>query len=221
VVVLADEIHCDFVCKGQRYTPFSSLPDKAIVNNSITFKAASKSFGLSAMKCGWFFSTNADYLARVQANHRPELTTLGMIASRAAYTGGEDWLNQLVEYIEGNLDLVDRFVRTRMPLVKWVKPQATFLAWLDVKAVADKIGAKQQAAEANRNKAESAPVITPEKIVEQYFVRQARVHLNAGNTYGKGGENHVRMNVATSRKLLQTALDNMAAALDRLSAATS
>ena len=216
VVVLADEIHCDFVCKGQRYTPFSSLPDKAIVNNSITFKAASKSFGLSAMKCGWFFSTNADYLARVKANHRPELTTLGMIASRAAYTGGEDWLNQVVEYIEGNLDLVDRFARTRMPLVKYVKPQATFLAWLDVKAVADKIGAKEQAAEANRKKAESAPVITPEKIVEQYFVRQARVHLNAGNTYGKGGENHVRMNVATSRKLLQTALDNMAAALATL-----
>jgi len=82
--------------------------------------------------------------------------------------------------------------------------------------VADKIGAKEQAAEANRKKAESAPVITPEKIVEQYFVRQARVHLNAGHTYGKGGENHVRMNVATSRKLLQTALDNMAAALATL-----
>jgi cysteine-S-conjugate beta-lyase len=216
VVVLADEIHCDFVCKGQSYTPFSSLPDKAIVNNSITFKAASKSFSLAAMKCGWFFSTNADYLARVKANHRAELTTLGMIASRAAYTGGEAWLDQVVSYIEGNLDLVDRFVRTRMPLVRYVKPQGTFLAWLDVSAVAERIGAPQQAAEANRKKAAAAPLVTPEKIVEQYFVKRARVHLNAGNTYGKGGENHVRMNVATSRKQLQLALDNMAGALATL-----
>ena len=61
VVVLADEIHCDFVTKGHKYTPFASLPNKAIVNNSITFKAASKSFGLAAMKCAWFFSDNKDY----------------------------------------------------------------------------------------------------------------------------------------------------------------
>ena len=54
--MLADEIHCDWVTKGQKYTPFASLPNKAIVNNSITFKAASKSFGLAAMKCAWFFS---------------------------------------------------------------------------------------------------------------------------------------------------------------------
>ena len=58
VVVLADEIHCDFVNKGHKYTPFSTLPNKAVVNNSITFKAASKSFGLAAMKCAWFFSDN-------------------------------------------------------------------------------------------------------------------------------------------------------------------
>ena len=74
VVVLADEIHCDFVTKGHKYTPFASLPNKAVVNNSITFKAASKSFGLAAHKVAWFYSTNPDYLARVQAQPpgRPE-----------------------------------------------------------------------------------------------------------------------------------------------------
>jgi cysteine-S-conjugate beta-lyase len=100
--------------------------------------------------------------------------------------------------------------------VKYVKPQGTYLAWLDVAAVAEQIAAQQQAAEANRKKTASAPVVSPEKIVEQFFVKQARVHLNAGTSYGKGGENHMRMNVATSRKLLELALTNMAAALDAL-----
>ncbi len=67
VVVLADEIHCDFVSKGERYTPFASLPNKDIVNNSISFNAASKAFNLSAHKVGWFYSTNADLMARVDA----------------------------------------------------------------------------------------------------------------------------------------------------------
>ena len=93
VVVLADEIHCDFVTKGNKYTPYASIGNKEIVNNSLTFKAASKSFGLAAMKCAWFYSDNADYVARVKANNRADLTTLGMIASKAAYEGGEEWLN--------------------------------------------------------------------------------------------------------------------------------
>ena len=71
IVVLADEIHCDFVMKGQTYTPFASLPDKDVVNNSLTFKAASKTFSLAAMKNAWFFSTNPDYLQRVRVHHRP------------------------------------------------------------------------------------------------------------------------------------------------------
>src|SRR5207244_1398656 len=107
VVVLADEIHCDFVNKGAKYTPFASLPNKAVVNNSITFKAASKSFGLAAMKCAWFFSDNMDYLNRVKVNNRADLTTMGMIASKAAYAGGEDWLNQCVENIDGNQAFVE------------------------------------------------------------------------------------------------------------------
>ena len=87
VVVLADEIHCDFVTKGNKYTPYASIGNKEIVNNSLTFKAASKSFGLAAMKCAWFYSDNADYVARVKANNRADLTTLGMIASKSAYRG--------------------------------------------------------------------------------------------------------------------------------------
>jgi len=217
VVVLADEIHCDFVQKGQKYTPFATLPDKAIVNNSITFKAASKSFGLAAMKCAWFFSDNADFISRVKAANRADLSTLGLIASHGAYSGGEDWLNQCVDYIDGNHDFVEKYVAANIPTIKCVKPQGTYLAWLDVSAVADKIGAKEMAAEANK-KAEGAggrrgAGVTPETMVERYLVRHAKVHMNQGASYGLGGANHMRMNIATSRKTLELALSNLANAL--------
>jgi len=214
VVVLADEIHCDFVTKGHKYTPFSSLPNKDIVRNSITFKAASKSFSLAAMKCAWFFSDNADYLARVKANNRADLTTLGMIASRAAYTPeGEEWLNQVVAYIDGNHDFVESFVKANIPMITCVKPQGTYLSWLDVSAVADRIRAKELAAAETGKLTPSGRAVTPETIVERHLVKHGKVHLNAGSSYGVGGANHMRMNISTSRKTLELALTNLATAL--------
>lgn len=212
VVVLADEIHCDFVAKGQKHTPFASLPNRDIVDNSLTFKAASKTFSLAAMKAAWFFSTNPDYLARVRANNKPDLTTLGMLANRAALTEGEEWLDRLLPYIDGNHDLVAAYLRDKLPLVKYAKAEGTYLAWLDVSAVSDKIGAKPAAAAASRT---SKTPVTPEMVVERWFVEHAKVQLNPGSNYGTGGEGHMRMNLGTSRKLVALALDNMAAALRR------
>ena len=219
VVVLADEIHCDFVNKGQKYTPFASLPNKDIVNNSITFKAASKSFGLAAMKCAWFYSDNMDYIARVRPYNRADLSTLGMVASKAAYSGGEDWLNQCVEYIDGNHDLVQKFIPANMPMVKiGPKPEGTYLTWLDVTEVADRIGAKQMAAAeaAKGTPGRGGRPPSPEAMVLRWFAKNAKVALNAGDTYGLGGANHMRMNIATSRKTIEAALNSMAKALNDL-----
>src|SRR5258708_858980 len=216
VVVLADEIHCDLVTKGNKYTPYCTL-DRDIVRNSITFKAASKSFSLSAMKCGWFFSENADYLTRIKANHKPDLNTLGVVANLAALIEGEDWLNQVVRYLDANHDFVAAFLRENMhPLVKAVKPQGTYLSWLDVSELSERIGAAAQAAEANKNRGSSMKPVTPETIVERWFVKNAKVHLNAGSSFGMAGAGHMRMNIATSRKTLALALTNMASALKRV-----
>jgi cystathionine beta-lyase len=212
VVVLADEIHCDFVNKGQKYTPFASLPNKAVVDNSMTFKAASKSFGLAAHKIAWFYSTNDRYMERVKAHHWIDLNTLGIVANQAAYQGGEDWLNQLVLYIDGTHDFAEKFIKANIPAIKWVKPEGTYLAWLDVSGVANRIDARAQAQAAS--KAEGH-VVTPETIVERYLVKSARVHLNAGSSYGLGGAQHMRMNLATSRKLVERALTNIAGALSK------
>ena len=112
VVVLADEIHCDFVTKGNKYTPFASLPNKAIVDNSLTFKAASKSFGLAAHKLAWFYSTNPGYLSKVKENLRADITTLGVVANRAAYSGGED--GDRCVSIDGNHDFVANFISDKL-----------------------------------------------------------------------------------------------------------
>jgi cystathionine beta-lyase len=98
-------------------------------------------------------------------------------------------------------------------MIKMVKPQGTYLTWLDVSAVANKINAKQMAAEASKTQAASMKPLTPEQMVERHFVKTAKVHMNAGSSYGNGGANHMRMNIATSRKTLELALNNLATAL--------
>ena len=116
VIVLADEIHCDWVSKGQKYTPFASLQNKAVVDNSLTFKAASKSFGLAAHKTAWYYSTNPELLARIRPNHRADLNTLGIVANYGAITDGEEWLRQANEYVSATHDFVVNFVGDKIPL---------------------------------------------------------------------------------------------------------
>jgi len=217
VVVLVDEIHCDFVNKGHKYTPYCLLSNREVAMNSVTFKSASKSFSLSAMKCGWMFSDNADYIARIAATgHSGDVNTLGVVAARAAMSAeGEEWLAQLLEYIDGNHDFAGKFLKENVPLIRYPKAQGTYLTWLDVSGVVDKIGAKEQAEEANRGRPPGAGHVTPEMIVQDYLVKEAKVQINAGSAYGLAGEGHMRMNIATSRRTLELALTNIASALRR------
>ncbi len=210
VVMLVDEIHCDFVRSDEQYIPFASLPNREIVNNSITFKSASKSFSLSGMKAAWYFSTNRDYVERVTANTRADLNTLGMVATRAALTEGDEWLDESLVYLDGNHDFAETYIRDHMPLVKYRKAQGTYLAWLDVSEVVERIGAERTATEEN---AISETEVTPERIVQRWFAENARVYLNPGSSYGTGGAGHMRMNLATTRGLVERALENMASAL--------
>lgn len=223
VIVLADEIHCDFVTKGNKYTPFSSLDDKEVVANSLTFKSASKSFSLAGMKCAWFSSTNPDLFKRTLAQDRADLNTLGMIAAQSAYSGGEDWLNACVSYIDANHDFTREYLKAHIPLIKvGQKPESTYLQWLDVSAVADRIGA-QAAADMENKKPQPISVLTgkttvikTDDIVMRWLAKNAHVQMVPGNVFGLGGENHLRMNIATARPTLKAALDSMAEALKSL-----
>ncbi len=209
VVVLADEIHCDFVTAGNRYTPFATL-DPEIVANSLTFMSGSKSFSLAAMKVAWYYSTNPDLLERVKANTRADLSTLGMVAMRAALEEGEPWLDELIPYIDANHDFAETYIRDNLPGVRYTKAQSTYLAWLDVAEFAERIGAAETAA---RESAEAVNPVTPEAIVQRWFAEHAGVYLNPGPRYGTGGAGRMRMNLASSRGIVELALKNMAEAL--------
>lgn len=213
VIVFADEIHCDFVTEGVTYTPFASLPNREVVNNSITFKAASKTFSLAAMKAAWYFSTNPDLLERIRSFTRADLTTLGMIANRAALTEGDAWFDTLLPYINANHDLTESYIKEHVPLVEYTKAQGTYLAWIDVSRVIEATGAKETA---ERETAATGQVTTPEQVLRQWFAENAGIYLNPGHSYGTGGAGRMRMNIGTPRPLLQLALDNMAEALSRV-----
>ncbi|MGH6828562.1 MAG: MalY/PatB family protein [Rhizomicrobium sp.] len=235
LLMMSDEIHCDFMSKGQKYVPVSTLENKDLVNNSITYKSVSKSFSLAGQKCAWFFTTNPEVFKRTAFQNHADLNTLGMVAAEAAYAGGEAWLDECVAYISDNHDYANHYIKANIPMIKVGNaPEGTYLQWLDITAIADKIGAKKMADDANQQAHDAAMKmgtdysgrqsmvarreVTPEDIVGHWMADNAYVQINAGSSYGLGGQNHMRMNVATSRRTLKAALDSMAGALKKLSA---
>ena len=209
VVVLADEIHADFVRPGHKYTPFASLPDADIVNNSLTFKAITKSFNLPASKNAYWFSTNPVYLERVKLNHRADINTLGVIANTAAYNEGSEWLDQLLAYIDGNHQFVENYLRDHLPQVGYTRAEGTFLSWLHFDEIMDEIGVVEKSA-ISQNTDEP---LTETQVFEAWLVAQCGVQLNDGEGYGKGSRRCMRMNIGTSRQLIKLALENMTEAI--------
>jgi cystathionine beta-lyase len=213
VVVLADEIHADFVRgDGKRYTPFSSLPDKAIVNNSLSFKAITKTFSMPASKNAYWYSTNPVLLQRVEKNHNAGINTLGIVANTAAYQHGADWLDQLLPYLDDNHTYVEDFIKENMPQVGYTKAQGTFLSWLHFDGIMDAVGVVEKSAASQM----TDNPMTETKVFEAWLVENSGVQLNNGASYGKGGERCMRMNIGCSREVLSMALNNIADALQKI-----
>ena len=207
VVVLSDEIHCDFIRPGQRYVPFSNLRDKAVVNNSLTFNSISKTFNLAGMKNAYYYSRNPVLLERVNRFHRAELSTLGVVANEAAYKEGGDWFDQANAYIDANHDFVERYIKGNIPSLGYTRNEGTFMTFLDFSRV-------QQALDAGK-RAAAEGMDSGGDWFQDWLVRESGVYLNVGEDYGSGGAGFMRLNVASSRLVLQEALDSMAAAVNR------
>lgn len=212
VTVLADEIHCDFVMKGQKYVPFAGLPDKDVVDNSLTFKAISKTFSLAAHKNAYWFSTNPVLVNRVKYNHRADLNTLGMVANEAGYREGGEWVDQLLDYIDENHNYVEAYMQERLPGMSYTKAQGTYLAWVDVSGLMDAIDAYGMS-EASQS---TDKPMRPSDVVEKWLVEHSGVQLNPGANYGLGGEQHMRMNLGAPRPLIKMALDSIGEAIDKV-----
>lgn len=207
VVVLADEIHSDMVRGGKTYVPFASLPDKAVVNNSVTFNSGSKTFNLAGMKNAYFYSSNPKIIERMKLNHFAAVNTLGNEANEAAYRDGADWVDQMLVYIDDNHSFVEQYVKRNLPQVGYVKAEGTYMTWLDFSKVMDSIGAAEMAAEQDK---------VPEIYFQDWLVEHSGVYLNPGNTYGKGGAGHMRMNLASPRSVVKDSLDSMAIGLKKV-----
>jgi cystathionine beta-lyase len=209
VIVLSDEIHADFVREGQKFTPFAALPDKAIVNNSLSFRAITKTFSMPASKNAYWFSTNKVMLERVKKNHMAGINTLGVVANTAAYQEGAEWLDQLLVYLDGNHQFVEDYISENMPEVGYTRAQGTFLSWLHFDGLMDKVGVVEKAAA-------SQMTDTPKnetQVFEDWLVENSGVQLNNGISYGKGSERCMRMNIGCSRKVLNEALSSIRTAI--------
>jgi len=209
VVVLSDEIHADFVRAGHKFTPFASLPDKDIVNNSLTSKAITKTFSMPASKNAYWFSTNPVYLERVKVNHRADINTLGVVANEAAYKHGRDWLDQLLVYLDDSHQFVEDYLKENLPQVGYTRAEGTFLSWLHFNEIMDEVGVVEKSL---ASQGTDKPM-TETQAFEAWLVDQCGVQLNDGEGYGKGSERSMRMNIGCSRKVLAEALNRIAGAI--------
>ena len=207
VVVLSDEIHSDFVRPPHKFVPFAGLPDKAVVDNSLTFNSGSKTFNMAGMKNAWFHSTNPKLLERVKQNHFSAVNTLGCVANEAAYREGAEWVDELVAYIDDNHKFVEEYVTKNMPTVGYTRPEGTYLSWMNFSKTMDAVDAAEKGAQKD---------MTAEVYFQDWLVRNSGVYLNAGSPYGKGGPGNMRFNLGSSRKVVKEALDHLAQAVNKV-----
>jgi cysteine-S-conjugate beta-lyase len=209
ITILSDEIWCDILRKGQKYTPFASLGEK-YANICVTYKSAGKTFNQAILKVAYFFTQNKELMNAImnRGGHETEVNIFGQMATQVAYKEGAKWVDDLNEYIDANFDYLDDYINRpgEMPGVKFSKPQSTYLAWLDFNYIKDRIAP----ADTLKNGQ------SPEDKLSDWLVDNAGVQLNAGHVYGIGSDGFLRMNIAVPRAHLKLALDNLNKALKSL-----
>lgn len=189
ILVLVDEIHRDLVYKENKYIPFASVKEKFLMN-SITCTAPSKTFNLAGLKISNIIVANEEYRKKVNrslnVNEVAEPNVFGIEALIAAYNEGEDWLDQLLDYLQGNRDYLISFINKKIPKLKVMIPEATYLVWIDCKSL--DISSKELS----------------KKLIEEGHLR-----INYGSAYGEAGERFIRINIACSRALLIEGLERL------------
>ena len=189
ILVISDEIHADLALFGHKHIPFASVSEEAAMN-SITFMAPTKTFNMAGIISAYSVIPNPSirerYYQWLDTNELSEPNIFAPIATIAAYRKGEAWRQQLIQYIEQNILFVEQYVAQHLPQVKVVRPEASFLIWLDCRALG----------------------LSHEALID-LFVNRARLALNDGEMFGHGGEGFMRMNVGCPRTVLQQALERL------------
>ena len=194
VVICSDEIHCDLVFNGNQHISIASL-DPEIAQNTITLIAPSKTYNLAGLECSVAIIQNPDLREKFQKARQGLVgwvNLIGMLAGTVAYRQGQEWLDQLLAYLESNRDYLYDYVQQELPGISMAKPEGTYLGWLDCR----------------QSGIEGSPF--------EFFLEKAQVATNEGSAFGKGGEGFVRLNFGCPRSMLSEALERMKAALQTL-----
>lgn len=187
VTVVADEIHCELVYQGFKYTPFASLSD-AFLHRSVTCVSPSKAFNIAGLQIANIVAFDNDLRSRIDKainiNEVCDVNPFGVAATIAVYNEGEEWLNQLVDYLHGNYEAMAEFCRRELPEFPITRLEGTYLVWMDCSSLG-----------------------MPSDALEHALLDDARLWLNAGTMYGAEGEGYMRWNIACPRSVMLDGLN--------------
>lgn len=193
MIVISDEIHCDMALFGNKHIPFASVSPEAAAC-SITFGAPSKTFNIAGIVSSYSIVPDDGLRGRfyewMEANEMNAAPLFSPIATIAAFRKGEEWRRQMLEYVEGNIEFLTEYCRENMPQIKPLRPQASFLVWLDCRGLG----------------------LDHEGLID-LFINKAGLALNDGETFNPGGQGFMRLNVGTPRAILKSALERLHTAI--------
>ncbi|HHU61203.1 MAG: MalY/PatB family protein [Bacillota bacterium] len=196
VTLLADEIWSDLIFKGHQHTPIASLSPE-IAQRTLTFMGPSKTFNVAGFYLANIIIPNETFrrrfTAQIKALSLEQLNLFGIVAGEAAYKHGEEWLNNLMNYLEGNVEYVIARLATVAPQIKVFRPEGTYVLWLDCRSLG-----------------------IPYDQLNQFFVKNAGLALTDGQIFGSGGQGFQRMNIGCPRALIEEALEGIEKALKTL-----
>jgi cystathionine beta-lyase len=192
VLVISDEIHADLIFSGNQHTPFASISDE-FAQNSITTMSASKTFNMAGLSSAFLIVPNNKHLLAysnfMKATHISSGNFFGLVATEAALNKGDEWLMQLIEYLEENLKLLEEYLACYLPKLKVMKPEGTYLVWIDFSGLSISVS-------------------------EAYLrLVDGGVGLTKGEMFGTGGDSYVRLNMGCPKSVLYEALERMKKAL--------
>lgn len=194
VLVVSDEIHSDMALPGNVHTPFASVSELA-AQNSITYMAPSKTFNMAGLVSSSYIIPNGEIRKKfsdfMDNSELANGNIFAYVAAQAAYENGTEWLTEMIRYIQGNVNYIVEFLEKNVPQIKPMIPQASFLIWLDCAGL-----------EMNSHQ------------LQDFMVKDARLGLNKGTTFGPGGEQHLRLNIGCSREVLKQAMEQLKSAIN-------
>lgn len=200
IILISDEIYGDMMLDGTRHIPTATVSPEA-AEITVTLGAPSKTFNIPGIVSAWTAITSEKlrrpFFQWLDANEFNAPPIAAMVATEAAYTHGEEWLDQALEYLRRNVDFAADFIAREIPLVKFHRPQASFAVWLDFSALR----------------------LSRQDLIK-LLVERARLALSEGSTFGAQGEGFMRMNIGVPRSVLALGLNRLRDAVDSLANGT-